>query len=853
MSVISGRTNGIIKDTSGFDSKDISPKTVKTTDVDTDTLNVEDTAVINTLTANSITASDVKINGRLETDSLSETVLQGFIKINNASYVETQEDFIAELAQAAITGGKSINVAPGVFIVDAQMTIPDNTDIRGSGINTTIFRARSGYSDASIFRIGSNSSITDFQIDGNGQTPRLLTINNDSNIQINFIKFYNTSGSMTVIENSSTFIDITNCQYEQKLTSGNDTVIICQGASNITMDKIVMTNLTNNVNKIGTRTSAGLAITITDQAITGSDTATSKITISNVQISNITFDDFGVGIDMYLKSTTLTDIVLNNIIITDINGPDSFGAIYASSDIVTNISKVRIANLTLNDAVSGAYLYLTDTENLTLTNANIEGTTTGTIFLNLTNCSISDIKSTTTTGTNILITGCTFMTFNGLVLSGGIGIVCQSVCSNFIINNVTINGNGTFGGASTSIYMQEISNAILSNISIDGNSGRDAIRVGSIIFDSIDIIFDNIDITNTTNGYDFFAVNAFTRDFESIKIIKNTFKCTGKFIYNSFSSTQNMQIRNLIVSQCLIQSTSLSNSQGQIELVTQTSSYDIKILQNTFINSSSTSSNSIQIINNSGNLNDIIISNNNFRITNATGTPIYLSECENSLVSGNTINSNSSTYAIEFVDQVGNSNISCNNVFDGAILFYSNISTAATRIYNIQGNFQETATNLITTAATASTNETFKLEGNNSIASITSGTPDLITLGSGTGMNFDIGKNHCILYWAPSSGTSSTYLGYHDRMYFNSTNAGGNFTITLSDLNLQSHGHIIYIELDTFATNTLAVNPTSPGNDMTSLATYATGVTFNASGEYAIFRWSGATWDIIANSGGVIT
>ena len=190
MTSTAGGRQAFIKDTTGFDSKDISPKTVKTTDVDTDTLNVEDTAIINTLTANCITASDVKINGKLETDESSETVLNGFIKINNASYVETQEDFVAELAQAAITGGKSIHVAPGTFIVDSEMCIPANTDIRGSGVNTTIFRARSGYSDTSVFVMKSNSSIMDLQIDGNNGSGRLITMDNASNINIELIKLF---------------------------------------------------------------------------------------------------------------------------------------------------------------------------------------------------------------------------------------------------------------------------------------------------------------------------------------------------------------------------------------------------------------------------------------------------------------------------------------------------------------------------------------------------------------------------------------------------------------------------------------------------------------------------------------
>ena len=599
-----------------------------------------------------------------------------------------------------------------------------------------------------------------------------------------------------------------------------------------------------------------MAISISDIALTGSDAATSKISISNIEITDITFDDFGNGIDLYLSSTTLSEISLNNISISGTTGPDLFACICSESDSGGNITQIRMVNISISalTLTTGSAINLTETENTTITNLNISSSVSGMILAG-TDCSLSDVKIDTTTGVCINISG-SYMTFNGLVLSGGLGMRFSALTNNITVNNVTINGNGTVGIGTTCIYMQEMENAIFSNISIDGDSAQDAIQLSVSLSNAEDIIFDNIDIINTINAYNFFRANdsgLFGDDHINIRITKNTFNGDDRFLYNSGSSTNGLQLRDLIVSDCRITSDSLSASESQIELETQSTSRNLKFCNNTFINSSSTASNSISIINNSGALNDIIISNNNFQITNATSAPIYLEECENVNIIGNTINSNSSTYAIESNEQVGNINVSQNSVFDGAALFYSNFSTSATRIYNIQGNFQDSETNFITTASTASTNETFKLEGNNIISTRTSGIPDLITLGSATGMNFDIGKNHFILNWAPSSGTSSTYLGYHDRVYFDSTNAGGNFTITLSDINVQSHGHIIYIELQTFGGgNTLSVNPTSPGNDLVGLANYATGVTFNASGEYAVFRWTGNEWDIIANSGGVI-
>ena len=241
---------GTVRDLSGHADTDLTTKTLRTTDVKTDTLEVLKDAVINCASFNAISTSQLEVTGTLETTDTTVIDLNGNISINNQVYVLTIEDFEKALSTASLEGGLSIFVGPGVFIVSSQLEIPQNTDIRGSGINSTIFRARDGFSDTSLFNIDSNSSIADLQIDGNGGTPRLITIDSESDIQINFVKFFNTTGHMTIIENTSSFVDITNCIYEQKLASGNNAVMIIQGSTNITMDKIRMNNLTNNVNNL---------------------------------------------------------------------------------------------------------------------------------------------------------------------------------------------------------------------------------------------------------------------------------------------------------------------------------------------------------------------------------------------------------------------------------------------------------------------------------------------------------------------------------------------------------------------------------------------------------------------------
>lgn len=166
---------GTVKDFASFNSGETRLKTFRTTDINTLTLNSKKNAVIQDLAVNFIDASQIVLNGTLTTTARSTIDLKGVVSINTEVYVLTIEQLEEQLKIAETTGGVSITMGPGTFTITKTLCVPKDTDIRGSGQNTTIFRAVDNL-NSEIMRIkGDNVSVYEIQFDGNGSNQKRNT------------------------------------------------------------------------------------------------------------------------------------------------------------------------------------------------------------------------------------------------------------------------------------------------------------------------------------------------------------------------------------------------------------------------------------------------------------------------------------------------------------------------------------------------------------------------------------------------------------------------------------------------------------------------------------------------------
>lgn len=203
---------GAVKLSAGFGSSDVTTKTLRTEDVCTETLDVKKSAIINCLDVGSFNVSELELNGTFQSTELSRLDFNGKIALNNQISVLTLEQFILALAEATANPGTSIRVGPGLFVVPATLIIPRDTDIIGSGENSTIFQARDGLTGGTtgatnfnpIFRIvGDNVSISSLRINANGknQNPNSvggnITAAGIDNLLIFDVQFVNNDATST--------------------------------------------------------------------------------------------------------------------------------------------------------------------------------------------------------------------------------------------------------------------------------------------------------------------------------------------------------------------------------------------------------------------------------------------------------------------------------------------------------------------------------------------------------------------------------------------------------------------------------------------------------------------------------
>lgn len=167
---------GSIKPFVGFSTGDTTLKRLKAVKVITDTLNVRKQAIMNNLDVNSACASRINLSGQLVTTAKSDIDINGTITLNNQIYVLTIEDFLVQIQKAGVNPGTSIVVGPGTFIVRSKITIPEQTDIIGSGENTTIFKAADNLNDPVFCMGGDDISISQLQVDANGANQDLSLI-----------------------------------------------------------------------------------------------------------------------------------------------------------------------------------------------------------------------------------------------------------------------------------------------------------------------------------------------------------------------------------------------------------------------------------------------------------------------------------------------------------------------------------------------------------------------------------------------------------------------------------------------------------------------------------------------------
>lgn len=282
----------IIKDYAGFTIGDIKPKTIRTQKVTTKRLCVTEDAEIQNLDVDSVNVSQLNLNGQFNSTSTSVFDFNGLIKINQANYVLTVTQLEQALADAAVTGGSSIVLAPGTFFISETLVVPANTDIIGSGPNTTIIKARDGFASSPssmMYIAGGNNAIQNLQIDGNNGSSRLIDITNCSNVGLQNLELKKTSGSFIKIRNSVNNISCTNLYINNKTPSLNQTIDISSSTNisflNILFDNIISTGLPADFTRI--ESAYGTCINISDYDIHQS-VETNK-TCNNISFNNVSF------------------------------------------------------------------------------------------------------------------------------------------------------------------------------------------------------------------------------------------------------------------------------------------------------------------------------------------------------------------------------------------------------------------------------------------------------------------------------------------------------------------------------------------------------------------------------------
>lgn len=326
------KNKGIIKDFAGFTNRELTPKSIRTQDITTKKLSVTDNAEIQNLDVDSINASQFNLNGQFNSTSTSVFDFNGLIKINQAEYILTALQLEQALADAAISGGKSLILAPGIFFISETLIIPANTDLIGSGPNSTIIKTRDGFASSpssAMYIAGGNNVIQNLQIDGNNGRSRLIDITNCSNVGIQNLELKKTSGGFINIRNSANNVFINNILFKEKQYS-TEGVINISGSNSIIISnyRIIDINFTalNSIPRVLIESVQSSIIIISDYNLEDSviNSTCEKIRIINGVFNNIIINrpifslygsDNGSGInDISIINTFIQDSIFTNSI-----------------------------------------------------------------------------------------------------------------------------------------------------------------------------------------------------------------------------------------------------------------------------------------------------------------------------------------------------------------------------------------------------------------------------------------------------------------------------------------------------------------------------------------------------------
>jgi len=864
--------SGTIKDTGGFQNKDAVPKTVTTIEVNTKRLNVEEEAVINDISANSISTSQLIVNGLFKTTARSTIDINGLTSINNTVYVLTMAHFESELIKAAVTGGTSIVVAPGIFIVSSPLVVPANTDIRGSGINTTIFKARSGFGTSNpMFTIsGSNSSISDLQYNGNGGTVGLLKLASVNFVFLDKIKFTNTLGTMLELE-SSTKANITNVLFTEKPSSAFSALYIHGNTSDCIFNNLYFIEIDENATN-----EAGAVIYIKPNGSSTVNTGTgvvSNILFSRIQISNCTLaSSFRYRLISLNSdgdsSSIITKIQLSNIFITGIivdeSSIDNFtGAIATEGGSLIFLHKyanANISNILISEIdVSGITVPSGDLSGSIIQVANSSGFAGGYIR----SISIEGVKAFNCDKiTNVVLctVGINKLVIDSVMYEGPVRLIAAIITFSSSISLMRFSGVENFENVVVTrivvkhysmLYMRGCKNVYISNVSFSG------VYISNIlvITECISTILSNVVIEYDIDHADYVP----TPSAVPISVNGSSVICSNMHL-NNISSSIVFSCTDITLSNLIIQVVDESNIADYVISISlivfspgaafsKASSIDgCKI----FGRPKSGDSIGIRIVPRW--YHSIVISNNYISGSDTgiyiegeiLGSPAALYVNRDNLIVNNSIENHTNGIVVEDPSSsvVKGNIINSPVVSTGTGIEFSHVATNAIEPGNIN-----VCDNTIAGHATG-LSITYPVSGlyyhgtvtNNRIRDNTTANIAISHHVSNTLSELIVRDNNTVRTVTTATATVSI-AQLDDRVYLDST--ANAIAITLSDLELSYMGMRVTFYFSVRpGTNNVTITPGTTGVDLPGVAVYTTNIVLNAAGQQAVFEWTGSAWDL---------
>lgn len=339
-----------VKQTEGYSNGDIRPKRIDTSAVTTVDLTAKN-AIIDNLDLGTLNVEELTLNGSLTTTDDSTTTLLGTITINEEYYVSTVEALKEALVLATTNGGLAIHLAPGIFVIDTPLVVPNDTDIIGSGPNTTILQCISGFS-GSIVSLGNRTSLQQLQISGNNTGAVLININGSVDLILNDLILKKSYSQFINIYNSSK-IKIRGITFQEN-TAGGSGYIGClevkYNCSEILIESVIVKDST-----FSSETFFLLAIN-SDNVSPTVYSSVQNFTFKNCIVESCSFI---MGIFLFFTMTGTSSI----------------------SDYCNNIT---FSDFTIKNCISGDQnvlsvenmFFMGDILNLTMTNFTIDSTTT---------------------------------------------------------------------------------------------------------------------------------------------------------------------------------------------------------------------------------------------------------------------------------------------------------------------------------------------------------------------------------------------------------------------------------------------------------------------------------------------